>query len=100
TTVGVSANPVVSRDTNLAHGFETFVEFPEHGAETNWTAAGDVNAAFLRWLADNRQYRFFAHLHYMEPHAPYLPPPALRPPPPAGATPQLLAGIPPVRRVN
>ena len=100
TTVGVSANPLVSRGTNLAHGFETFVEFPDDGPQTNWTPATKVNRQFVRWLRQNRRYRFFAYLHYMEPHAPYRPPEALRPPAPAGATPEILAGVPPVRRIN
>src|SRR6266566_1050262 len=70
TTVGVSANPLVSRGTNLAHGFETFVEFPDDGPQTHWTPATKVNLQFVRWLRQNRRYRFFAYLHYMEPHAP------------------------------
>jgi len=100
TTLGVSANPIVSSATNLARGFETFVEFPSARARTNWTPARAVDDSFLTWLRENRRYRFFAYLHYMEPHAPYSPPEALRPAPPADATPHLLAGVPPVRRVN
>src|SRR5439155_1492947 len=65
TTVGVSANPLVSRTTNFARGFETFVEF-EWNAERDATARADeVNAAFLRWVGRNRGRRFLGYLHYM-----------------------------------
>jgi arylsulfatase A-like enzyme len=102
TTVGVSANPMVSRTTNLAHGFETFVEF-QWDAERDRTARADeVNAAFLRWLRPNRGRRFFGWLHYMDVHEPYWPPAAFRPPAPAGVRPAVargrLAGI--AERVN
>lgn len=82
TTVGVSANPLVSRGTNLARGFETFVEFGA-GDGGVWTRAEDVNRAFLDWLQHNGHYRFFGYLHYMDTHGPYVPPAAYRPVPPA-----------------
>src|SRR5213079_927059 len=50
TTVGVSASPLVSRATNLARGFETFVEFSWDRARHDWPPAGEVNARFLAWL--------------------------------------------------
>jgi arylsulfatase A-like enzyme len=81
TTIGVSANPLVSRETNLAQGFETFVELPWDAEGRNWAPASAVNDAFLRWLAANPGVRFAAHLQYMEPHDPYTPANA----PPAGA---------------
>lgn len=92
TTVGVSANPLVSRGTNLAHGFETFVDVPVDRRTHHWAAAGDVNAVFLDWLRANRGHRFLGYLHYMEPHDPYTPPDDLRPPPPPGIRPRLAAG--------
>src|SRR5437867_2551061 len=94
TTVGVSANPMVSRTTNLARGFETFVEF-EWDAERDRTARADeVNAAFLRWLRPNRGRRFLGYLHYMDVHEPYWPPAAFRPAPPAGVRPAVARGRP------
>jgi len=84
TTVGVSANPLVSRATNLARGFESFVEFSWNRTRHDWPHADEVNAPFFRWLAENRGRRFFAYLHYMEPHDPYTPPEAHRPTPPPG----------------
>src|SRR5262249_28010865 len=75
-TVGVSANPLVSRATNYAQGFETFHELelePRSDGRTtekNWATAPEVNATFVRWLRANRGLRFLAYLHYMEPHHP------------------------------
>ena len=82
TTVGVSANHLVSRATNLATGFETFAEFTWQGGDTVvWAAAEQVNRTFLEWLEQNRQYRFLGYLHYMDIHAPYQPPEKYRPVP-------------------
>jgi arylsulfatase A-like enzyme len=92
TTVGVSANPLISRGTNLAQGFETFAELPWDAKARRWGAAAEINRTFLEWLAPNRGHRFVAWLHYMEPHDPYTPPDALRPPVPPGAPPDVAAG--------
>ena len=92
TTFAVSANPIVSRGTNLAQGFERFVELPWRQKERNWEPAATVNRVFLDWLAHNREWRFFAYLHYMEPHDPYTPPAEFRPPPPPGIRGDLAAG--------
>jgi len=98
TTVGVSANALVSRATHFSQGFETFVEFgmeerfARDGEERNWAGAEVLNDTFLRWLAANRAHRFLAYLHYMDPHDPYTPPADLRPPLPAGVRPELAAG--------
>jgi len=92
TTVGVSASPLVSRATNLARGFETFVEFGWDRARHDWPPAAEVNARFLAWLERNRGLRFLAYLHYMDPHDPYTPPATLRPPTPPGVRPEVAAG--------
>jgi arylsulfatase A-like enzyme len=93
TTVGVSANPLVSRATNFAQGFETFVELPWDWRAHDWPRAGAVNQAFVDWLGHHRAWRFVAYLHYMEPHDPYTPPAALRPAPtPPGLRPAVAAG--------
>jgi len=92
TTFGVSTNPLFSRGSNLAQGFETFVELPWDPTGRNWTPAAEVNRTFLRWLERNRSHRFVAYLHYMEPHDPYTPPPALRPAVPAGVRPAIARG--------
>jgi hypothetical protein len=70
----VSANPLVSRGTNLAQGFETFVELPWSPEGRNWPDGAAVNRAFFDWLGAHGGRRFVAYLHYMEPHDPYTPP--------------------------
>ncbi|HUE29421.1 MAG TPA: sulfatase, partial [Verrucomicrobiae bacterium] len=92
TTVGVSGSPIVSRATNLARGFETFVEFGWDRARNDWPPAAAVNARFLAWLERNRGLRFLAYLHYMDPHDPYTPPASLRPPAPPGVRSAIAAG--------
>ncbi len=92
TTVGVSANPLVSRATNLARGFETFVEFGYEGRERPWRRADEINAIFLDWLAMNGQHRFLAYLHYMDIHGPYDPPAAYRPQAPPGVRAAIAGG--------
>jgi arylsulfatase A-like enzyme len=91
TTVGVSANPLVSRGTNLARGFETFTEFAVEG-DGLWQRADGVNRVFLDWLRKNGRYRFFGYLHYMDAHGPYDPPAPYRPAPPAGVRPRIARG--------
>jgi len=90
TPIGVSANPLVSRGTNLAQGFETFRELPWSAEGRNWPDAAAVNDAFLAWLRTHGDYRFVAYLHYMEPHDPYTPPDP--PAAPAGVRPAIARG--------
>jgi arylsulfatase A-like enzyme len=92
TTVGVSSNMLVSRATNLAQGFETFVELPFDRTARDYAPASVVNRAFLDWLRRAGGLRFFAYLHYMEPHGPYAPPPSLRPAAPPGIRRDLAEG--------
>ncbi len=90
TTVGLSANPLIGRGTNLVQGFETFVEYGWDRPRRNWIPAAELNARFLAWVRANRDHRFFAYLQYMEPHDPYTPHDA--PPAPPGARPVVAAG--------
>ena len=92
TTVAVSANPLVSAGTNLARGFETFVEFGLDGHPPAWRSAREINRVFLDWVAVNGRHRFFAYLHYMDVHDPYDPPAAFRPAPPAGMRSRIASG--------
>jgi arylsulfatase A-like enzyme len=91
-TLGVSTNLLIDRATNLAQGFETFTLLPFDGRARNYVAAPVVNRRFDDWLQRMRGYRFFAYLHYMEPHGPYTPPPARRPTPPEDIAADLAAG--------
>lgn len=81
TTIGVSSNPLISRGTNLARGFETFVEF---GFDGGWRRAEEINGIFLEWLRENGRYRFLGYLHHMDVHDPYEPPDGYRPAAPEG----------------
>ncbi len=92
TTVGVSANPLVSEATNLTQGFETFVELPWDAERRTWADAARVNDAFLVWLEEHRGVRFVGYLHYMEPHEPYGAALAVRPAPPPGVRPAVAEG--------
>ncbi len=92
TTMGVSTNPLVSRATNVAQGFETFVELPFDPKARTWATAADVNRAFVDWVEANPGLRFAAWLHYMDVHDPYMPPERLRPPVPAGLRPLVAQG--------
>jgi arylsulfatase A-like enzyme len=82
TTVGVTGNSLVSRETNVARGFETFVDLGATSGRAGWPPARDINAVFLQWLQANKEHRFLAYLHYMDLHEPYRPARDLRPAPP------------------
>lgn len=92
TTIGVSANPLVSRATNLAHGFETFVEFGYEKKGAPWQRADEINSIFLQWLQQNSGYRFLGYLHYMDIHGPYTPPDGYHPTVPDGVRPAVARG--------
>ncbi len=63
----------------LAQGFETYDDFFEPGqASKTYNAerpANGVYEAFSRWLEKNYASRFFAWVHFFDPHFPYNPPP-------------------------
>jgi arylsulfatase A-like enzyme len=72
-TVGFSGNAVVSPVFGLDQGFDEFVEVRKL---EGYTGHGDsVLRSFLEWLGPNREQRFFAYVHFREPHFPYDPPP-------------------------
>jgi arylsulfatase A-like enzyme len=91
-TFGVSTNLLIDRATNLAQGFETFTLLPFNGRARNYVSAPVVNRRLGKWLRRARGFRFFAYLHYMEPHGPYTPPAARRPAPPEGISADLAEG--------
>ena len=67
TTAAFVANHLISADNNFTVGFENFHSIP-------WCTAAQLNNAFLNWLDNHSDERFFAYLHYMEPHMPYAAP--------------------------
>jgi arylsulfatase A-like enzyme len=91
-TMGASANVLVSHATNLVQGFERFSEFGWDPVTKQWASADELNAVFLRWYDAHPDLRFAAYLHYMEPHDPYDPPADLRPAVPAGVRPAVASG--------
>lgn len=66
-TAAFVANHLISEDNNFAQGFEDFYEIP-------FCSAAQLNRAFFNWLDGREDERFFAYLHYMEPHMPYAAP--------------------------
>jgi len=53
----------------LRRGFDTFYR-PSRGERD----AAATNEVFLRWLRRHHKERFFAWVHYFDPHLPYAPP--------------------------
>jgi arylsulfatase len=103
-----SDNPYVSRPFGFAQGYEDVIDYAsrseggggalrEHDAR-DWvrrSGAASLNAGFLAWLdGGDAARRWFAHIHYMEPHWPYRPPPAFHARfTPPGTGPQQLANL-------
>lgn len=77
-TVAVVANPLLLPETGFARGFDEYHLLPGvpksfHGREELpvHQSAEVVNARFLQRLPFLSRGRFFAYLHYMDPHDPY-----------------------------
>jgi len=70
-TAGFVANPVAGGLNGFDRGFAEFHEV--------WRDAGSRGDSFRRvlpaWLKANKDRRFFAYVHFREPHFPYDPPP-------------------------
>jgi arylsulfatase A-like enzyme len=67
TTFAVSTNPLIDAYSGLHEGFETFSSHP-------WDPAANVRFHFTQWLEQNRTNRWFAYLHFTDPHDPYQAP--------------------------
>ena len=71
-TAGFSGNAVVSKTFGLDRGFQDFFQVWE---QNDYTGHGDsVLAGFRNWLKTVSEERFFAYVHFREPHFPYNPP--------------------------
>jgi arylsulfatase A-like enzyme len=69
-TGGFSGNPLVSRTTGYAQGFDTF-----EMESLNYRPAVEMFEAALGWLGRRDRGRpFFLYVHCMDVHAPYAPP--------------------------
>ena len=67
TTAAFLGNPLIGE----SHGFRPAFE---HFEECFFMDAGRLNRRLVRWLRAHRGERFFAYVHYMEPHTPYAAP--------------------------
>ncbi|MEM8930526.1 MAG: sulfatase [Acidobacteriota bacterium] len=68
TTFAASANPLIGPNLSFDQGFETFAHQP-------WERADTIQRTFLDWLDGAAEHRWFAYLHYIDPHDPYDAPP-------------------------
>jgi len=72
-TAGFAGNAVVSSAFGLDRGYQ---EFHPVSQLANYSGRADsVTRLVLPWLEKHRGERFFAYVHYREPHFPYIPPP-------------------------
>ena len=77
-TVCFSANPFLSLEFGFERGFDEFHEiFRQVNLKAN--ELGQVPAELLgqaatSWFQEHGEERFFAYLHFLEPHNPYAPP--------------------------
>jgi arylsulfatase A-like enzyme len=69
-TAGFVANPIAGGLNGLDRGFQEFHEV--------WREVGSGGDSFRQvvpgWLRTNKDHRFFAYVHFREPHFPYDPP--------------------------
>lgn len=72
-TAGFSGNAVASSTFGLDRGYDEFHHIWERDDYTGH--GGSVLGAFRHWLAEAHGERFFAYVHFREPHFPYNPPP-------------------------
>jgi len=70
-TAGFSGNAVASKMFGLDQGYQEYFQIWE---QEDYTGRGDsVLATFRDWLDDVGDERFFAYVHFREPHFPYNP---------------------------
>jgi arylsulfatase A-like enzyme len=66
------ANPLVAQANNFPQGFDVWEQADAGG---HGETADQLDARFLAWLdGQPRGARWFAYVHYMDPHAPYAAP--------------------------
>jgi len=73
TTGGFISLGVLGSTFGLAQGFDKYDDdfSKAHGRSYKW--ASEVNEAALPWIYKNKDRKFFAWLHYSDPHEPYIP---------------------------
>ena len=58
------SNSLIRRSVGFAAGFDTFVEASSANAH-------QLNRSLLDWLSEQPEQRFFAYVHFFDPHTPY-----------------------------
>jgi arylsulfatase A-like enzyme len=66
-TAAFVGNPLIGEQHGFRVGFEDF-------EECLFMDAGRINERLLTWVRAHKAERFFAYVHFMEPHAPYAAP--------------------------
>lgn len=78
-TVAFSANPFLTNLFGFGRGFdefhEVFADINLQPSQMGFVPAELLVSAFTDWLEDHSEDRFFAYLHFLQPHQPYTPPP-------------------------
>lgn len=63
---------VLKSNFGLKYGFETYEE-RFRGLGRWYCLASEMNSQAIPWIEQNRNSRFFAWIHYSDPHEPYIP---------------------------
>jgi arylsulfatase A-like enzyme len=73
TTVGFISLGILNRNFGLAQGFDQYNDdfSKTNGRSYKW--ASEINEAVLPWIEKNKKRKFFAWIHYSDPHEPYIP---------------------------
>jgi arylsulfatase A-like enzyme len=70
-TAAFSGNPFVSSIFGMLEGFDEGFELFRGLAEGEVARAIDFETPVLEWIEEHRDERFFAYIHYVQPHEPY-----------------------------
>lgn len=73
-TAGFISLGVLGGTFGLGRGFEKYEDTMHNGRYYN--LAAEVNALAIPWIEKNRKHKFFAWIHYSDPHEPYIRPDA------------------------
>jgi arylsulfatase A-like enzyme len=64
---------VLSATFGLAQGFDKYDDDFDNTNGRSYRWASEVNEAVLPWIEKNKDGKFFAWIHYSDPHEPYIP---------------------------
>ena len=64
---------VLSKTFGLAQGFNHYNDDFDSTNGRSYKWASEINAVALPWIEKNKNEKFFAWLHYSDPHEPYIP---------------------------